>query len=145
MPIWLLGAVSGARSFVRSIPPVVWYILAALALVFVIYRVGVSSGKTAQRATDSKVIEPLRRDLATSLGNVVTLRKAIADQNAATDALAADGAARQQAAQDALRKAQEREKAQAGLVARLAANGAHRPATPCPVSKVNQEASSDAL
>ena len=98
-------------------------------------------GKSVQRAADAKVITALRTELATSQGNVVGLRSAIAQQNAAVTALQVAADARVADGHRAATLAQERAKAHSGMIAALDAHARSPGIVTCPVSALNKAAS----
>ena len=101
-------------------------------------------GKAVQRVADAKVITSLRTDLATSQGNVASLRSTIAQQNAAVTALQVAAAARVADSHRAATLAQERAKVHSGMIAALDAHARSPGIVTCPVSALNK-AASDAL
>lgn len=101
--IWVRAALATAGGFLKTIPAPVWYALIALALAFGVWHFGVRHGVALERPrTDAALAR-----LATSEANNVKLKAAIAEQNAATQAIADAANAKVDAAHKATVKAQE--------------------------------------
>ena len=96
-------AFAAARRFLGNIPAPVWYALAALALTFAVWHFGVRHGVAIERPRTAAALARL----ATSEANNRTLKAAIVQQNAATQALADAANAKIDAAHKATVKAQE--------------------------------------
>ena len=138
-----LARIVGPRVF-AAVP---WRAVAWLALIagLAAFLWGVERhGKAVQRVVDAKIITALRTDLATSQGNVVSMRSAIAQQNAAVTALQVAADARVADAHRTATLAQERAKAHSGMIATLDKAGRSPGIVTCPVSTLNR-AASDAL